>query len=124
LDIPPLTSDCFFFSSDNILWFSTARGLTSFDGTEIHSYYPDTSAINNYYFSGITAITEDSNNNLWIATRKIALIYFNTSSKNASRSNWGMKKANYTLNNRDYFLTRMDFCGSAPPVAVFIFITP
>lgn len=28
----PITSEYFFFSEDGLTWFSTAQGLTSFDG--------------------------------------------------------------------------------------------
>src|SRR6187401_199504 len=32
--LPSVTHSYFFFSEDGLMWFSTARGLTSFDGAE------------------------------------------------------------------------------------------
>ena len=39
--MPPITSEYFFFSEDGLIWFSTAQGLTSFDGSDI-IYYSST----------------------------------------------------------------------------------
>ena len=74
LNIPFVTSldlgyRFFFFSSDNLLWFSTKQGLTSFDGTEIQNYYPDTSKSIKYGLSNIMAMAEDKDKNLWIAAQ-------------------------------------------------------
>ena len=62
-----VTNQFYFFSSDNLLWFSTNQGLTSFDGNEIQTYYPDTSEMTKYGLSNIKAIAEDKNKKLWIA---------------------------------------------------------
>jgi hypothetical protein len=68
LNIPLVTSldiryQFFFFSSDNLLWFSTRQGLTSFDGVETISYYPDTSESAKYELSNIRAMAEDKKKN-------------------------------------------------------------
>jgi len=93
MDLPPITSSSFFFSSENLLWFSTSQGLTSFDGIETHSYYPDTSQTINLGLSGILAIAEDKNKNLWIAGREPGLIHFNTSTKKCTVIRLNIKKA-------------------------------
>ncbi|MGK2862925.1 MAG: hypothetical protein ACSLE0_13400 [Chitinophagaceae bacterium] len=36
--MPTMTSEYFYFSEDGLLWFSTTRGLASFDGSEIVYY--------------------------------------------------------------------------------------
>ena len=87
----------FFFSSDNLLWFSTKQGLTSFDGTEIQNYYPDTSRSIKYGLSKIMAMAEDKEKNLWIVaktpdndalfpyTNYTSLLYFNRTSKRITK---------------------------------------
>ena len=94
LNIPLVTSldlgnRFFFFSSDNLLWFSTRQGLTSFDGIEIQNYYPDTSKTIKYWLSNIWAIAEDKKGNLWIAARTPAnypsLLYFDRRSKTITK---------------------------------------
>ncbi|HEV8274002.1 MAG TPA: hypothetical protein VGQ04_21965, partial [Chitinophagaceae bacterium] len=96
------TNAFFFFSSDNLLWFSTRQGLTSFDGTEIISYYPDTSKSIKYGLSNIVAMAEDKNKNFWIAGQtsdgRPTLTYFDTKSKKISKiSTDGKRKS---LNER------------------------
>ena len=94
LNIPPVTSltdknQFFFFSSDNLLWFSTEQGLTSYDGIETISYYPDTSESIKYGLSNIMAMAEDKNKNLWIASGTSdyhpVLAYFNTNTKKLTK---------------------------------------
>ena len=107
MDLPLITSKCFFLSSDNLLWFSTSQGLTSFDGIETHSYYPDTSRSKNYGLSRITAFAEDKNKNLWIKTQESEseLIHFNTNTKKCTIIPSGIEKRK-TLNE---VITRMFF---------------
>lgn len=72
---PPITSQYFFFSGDGIMWFSTARGLTSFDGSEIifHSSTQETIA---FGLSRISCMTEDKDHNFYIGTGT-SLLYYN-----------------------------------------------
>lgn len=107
LNIPPVTSldisyQFFFFSSNNLLWFSTRQGLTSFDGIETISYYPDTSESAKYELSNIRAMAEDKNKNLWIASRTVdddpALSYFNTNTRKITRVNLDKRKKTLTEN--------------------------
>ena len=109
LNVPLVTSleygkVFFFFSSDNLLWFSTKQGLTSFDGTEIQNYYPDTSKSIKYGLSRIKAMAEDKEKNLWIAAQTpdkyalwpynnyTSLLYFNRRSKRITKIDTGIGK--------------------------------
>src|SRR5688572_12137335 len=100
LNIPLVTSldmgDQFsFFSSDNLLWFSTKQGLTSFDGIEIQNYYPDTSKSIKYGLSKIMAMAEDKDKNLWIAALPFnytSLLYFDRRSKTITKIDTSITK--------------------------------
>ncbi len=74
-----ITSDYFYFSSDGLMWFSTAQGLSSFDGSEVVNYSTKEQA---YAFglNGIHAIAEDKNDNLYIGG-DTKLSYFNRKNK-------------------------------------------
>jgi len=94
LNIPLVTSldignQFFFFSSDNLLWFSTNQGLTSFDGIELQTYYPDTSERIKYGLSNIRTMAEDKNKNLWIAVQTpdsyTSLLYFDRKTKSIKK---------------------------------------
>jgi Histidine kinase/Y_Y_Y domain len=65
--MPPITSEYFFFSEDGLIWFSTARGLTSFDGSEL-LYYSSLQEANSFNLPRITAMTEDKRHNFYITT--------------------------------------------------------
>jgi sensor histidine kinase YesM len=77
--LPSLTSAYFFFSEDGLMWFSTARGLASFDGTEV-VYHCSMQEANELSLNKIGYITEDGQNNFYIATR-YNLIYFDRKEK-------------------------------------------
>ena len=77
--MPPITSTYFFFSEDGFIWFSTARGLTSFDGSEL-VYYSKLQQADTFFLNNITAITEDKNHNFYIAT-PVSLVYYDRKSK-------------------------------------------
>ena len=107
LNIPLVTSldqgsRFFFFSSDNLMWFSTKQGLTSFDGTEIQNYYPDTSKSIKYGSSKIMAMAEDKEKNLWIAAETPdhypSLVYFDRRSKTITKIDTNIGKG--ILNKR------------------------
>jgi len=107
LNIPFVTSldlgnRFFFFSSDNLLWFSTKQGLTSYDGTEIQNYYPDTSKTIKYGLSNIRAMAEDKKGNLWIAAQTPdnypSLLYFDRGSKTITKIDTSIGKG--ILNKR------------------------
>ncbi|MFT3703154.1 MAG: histidine kinase [Agriterribacter sp.] len=73
--MPTITSEYFYFTEDGLMWFSTARGLTSFDGSEVVHY----SGAEQAYTLGlnkITAVIEDKKNNLYIGTQN-GVIFFN-----------------------------------------------
>lgn len=65
--MPPITSEYFFFSEDGLLWFSTAQGLTSFDGSELN-YYSSLAQSNQYGLSRLNAMAEDDNHNFYLST--------------------------------------------------------
>ncbi|MBX2933043.1 MAG: histidine kinase [Ferruginibacter sp.] len=73
--MPTITSRYLFFSTDGLMWFSTARGLTSFDGSDL-VYYSDVNESNSCGLNSIAAIAEDKEQNLYIATPK-CLVYYN-----------------------------------------------
>jgi hypothetical protein len=72
--IPPITSQSFFFSDDGLIWFSTARGLTSFDGPEL-VYHSTLEEANTFGLNRVNDIAEDKNHNFYIAGGKI--LFFN-----------------------------------------------
>ena len=73
--MPPITSAYFFFSEDGLIWFSTARGLTSFDGSEV-TYYTSLQQANSFQLSRIFAMAEDKNHNFYLGT-PAGLYYYN-----------------------------------------------
>lgn len=77
--MPTITSRYLFFSTDGLMWFSTASGLTSFDGSDL-VYYSDINESNSFGLNSITAIAEDKAQNLYIATTK-CLIFYNRKDK-------------------------------------------
>ncbi|MEO8111426.1 MAG: histidine kinase [Ginsengibacter sp.] len=80
--LPSITSKYFFFSEDGLMWFSSARGLTSFDGSGI-IYQSSFQQTNEYELTNINCIAEDREHNLYIGTR-MALLYFDRKKKSFS----------------------------------------
>ena len=80
--MPALTSEYFYFTSDGLIWFSTARGLTSYDGSEI-VYYSTDAQSKAFDLTSIRAIAEDRDNNLYIGTDEF-LVYFDRSQQRFS----------------------------------------
>lgn len=76
--MPPISSSCFFFSQDGLLWFSTAKGLTSFDGSEI-VHYGNRQQLNQFGLAQIRSIAEDAKHNFYIGTAT-GFYYYNRSS--------------------------------------------
>ncbi|WP_336516720.1 histidine kinase [Pollutibacter soli] len=72
--LPLVTSSYFYFTSDGLMWFSTSRGLTSFDGSGTVQY-SDESEVGKFQLSSIISIAEDKQHNLYIGTFT-GLIYF------------------------------------------------
>jgi len=77
--MPPITSEYFFFSEDGLLWFSTAHGLTSFDGSDI-VYQSSLQQSNSLGLNKISAMAEDSLHNLYLAG-PLGLYYFDRKTK-------------------------------------------
>jgi ligand-binding sensor domain-containing protein len=73
--MPSITSAYFFFSEDGLIWFSTAKGLTSFDGSEV-TYYTSLQQANSFQLSRIFAMAEDKNHNFYLGT-PTGLCYYN-----------------------------------------------
>src|SRR5450631_2951572 len=73
--LPTISSNFFFFSQDGLMWFSSAQGLTSFDGSGVvfHSNLKET---NEYGLSSIYKIAENKEHNLYIGSAQ-GFIYFN-----------------------------------------------
>ena len=78
--MPAITSEYFYFSKDGLIWFSTTKGLTSFDGSEI-VYYSTAEQAEQFRLSNITTMTEDDNDNLYMGTESQVLTY-NRASRN------------------------------------------
>ncbi len=72
--MPSLTAEYFYFSTDGLLWFSTSRGLTSFDGSEI-VYYSTRKEADRLRLSNITAMTQASNDDFFIGTESNVFFY-------------------------------------------------
>ncbi len=77
--MPSITSAYFFFSDDGLVWFSTAQGLTSFDGSEV-VYYSTLQQANTFFLNNILSIAEDKSHNFYIGTR-VSLVYYNRKTK-------------------------------------------
>ncbi|MGG9964343.1 sensor histidine kinase [Ferruginibacter sp. SUN106] len=77
--MPPITSEYFFFSQDGLMWFSTGRGLTSFDGSDI-IYHPSLPQANGFGLSRISAMAEDKQHNFYIGT-PTGFYYYNRLAK-------------------------------------------
>lgn len=72
--MPPITSEYFFFSEDGLMWFSTAQGLTSFDGSEI-TFYSSLQQANEMGLNRINGFGEDRNHDFYVATPTTLCFY-------------------------------------------------
>jgi two-component sensor histidine kinase len=72
--MPPITSAYFFFSEEGLIWFSTAQGLTSFDGSEV-TYYSSLQQATGFELSRIFTMAEDRNHNFYLGT-PVGLYYY------------------------------------------------
>ena len=77
--MPAISSPYFFFSSDGLIWFSTAKGLTSYDGSQI-VYHSSQDQVEEFDLTSINTMAEDRNNNIYIGTDK-SLIFYNRALK-------------------------------------------
>src|SRR6476620_10505696 len=77
--MPTITSEYFYFSKDGLMWFSTAEGLCSFDGSEVVQYSTRQQAYT-LGLNRIRSIAEDNDYNLYIGGEN-KLIYFNRKNK-------------------------------------------
>lgn len=77
--MPNITCSYFFFSTDGLIWFSTVKGLSSFDGSEIINYSPAEESYK-YSLTGIRCMAEDEKNNFYIGT-STSLIYYDRKEK-------------------------------------------
>lgn len=76
--MPAITSEYLYFSQDGLMWFSTSRGLTSFDGSDI-VYHTNTEQANQMGLQRILSMAEDGSNNLYIGSWSV--LYFNRETK-------------------------------------------
>ncbi len=88
--MPTITSDYFYFSEDGLMWFSTAEGLSSFDGSEVVNYSTQKQAYE-LGLNRIRAIAEDKNDNLYIGG-DTKLSYFNRKNKTFSLLSYKSKE--------------------------------
>ena len=65
--MPSITSEYFFFSEDGLIWFSTAQGLTSFDGSEV-TYYSSLQQASRFALNKIGSMAEDKSHNFYLVT--------------------------------------------------------
>ena len=77
--MPGISSPYFFFSSDGLIWFSTAKGLTSYDGSQI-VYHSSQNQTEDFDLTSINAMAEDKKKNIYIGTDK-SLIFYNRALK-------------------------------------------
>ena len=77
--MPSITSDYFFFSEDGLMWFSTVKGLSSFDGSEI-IYYSTNEESYKYFLNSIRCMAEDAKHNFYIGT-SMNLVYYDRRTK-------------------------------------------
>lgn len=63
--MPAITSRYFYFTEDGLMWFSTANGITSFDGSEL-VYYSSEEQASKLGLTDIICIAEDKLHNLYI----------------------------------------------------------
>jgi len=77
--MPAITSQYFFFSEDGLMWFSTAGGLTSFDGSEI-IYYSTVQQSSGLGLHSIHAMAEDKEHNFYIGTQ-VGLLHYDRQQK-------------------------------------------
>ena len=66
--MPPITSEYLFFSEDGLMWFSTSRGLTSFDGTDLQ-YHSTVEESGQMGLNRTGVMIEDQSHNFYLGTR-------------------------------------------------------
>ena len=71
--LPVLTSR-FYFSDDGLMWFSTAKGLASFDGTEIVYHCNEQESLD-YGLNRITCFTERADHDFYLGGNGNLLLY-------------------------------------------------
>ena len=102
--LPGITTPMIFFSKDGLMWFSSHRGLTSFDGSGIvfHSSLKET---NEYSLNRIYKIAEDKCHNFYIGSSQ-GLIFFNRNTKLFSSLKYtpGKTKKEYSINAISFFI--------------------
>ncbi|MFT3949769.1 MAG: hypothetical protein QM763_22590 [Agriterribacter sp.] len=72
--MPTITSEYFYFSNEGLMWFSTARGLTSFDGSDV-VYYSDNEQAYKLGLNKISAMLDDDSGNLYIGTANGVIVF-------------------------------------------------
>ncbi len=80
--LPSITSDYFYFSEDGLMWFSTANGLSSFDGTSVMNHSTQQQA-NELNLNRVDCIVEDEFHNFYLGSGT-GLVYFNRKNKTFS----------------------------------------
>jgi len=80
--LPSITSDYFYFSEDGLMWFSTANGLSSFDGTSVMNHSTQQQA-NELTLNRVDCIVEDEFHNFYLGSGT-GLIYYNRKNKTFS----------------------------------------
>ena len=89
--MPTITSDYFYFSRDGLMWFSTAQGLSSFDGSEVVNYSSQ-EQVYAFGLNRINTIAEDKDENLYIGG-DTKLSYFNRKKKTFTNLSYQSKEA-------------------------------
>lgn len=72
--LPTITSRGIYFSQDSLMWFSTANGLASFDGTSV-LHHSTGQLANDLNLIKIDAFAEDKDHNLFLGTRNGLIFY-------------------------------------------------
>lgn len=80
--LPSITSEYIYFSEDGLMWFSTANGLSSFDGTSVLNHSTQQQA-NELNLNRVDCIAEDEFHNFYLGSGT-GLIYYNRKNKTFS----------------------------------------
>lgn len=89
--MPSITSEYFFFSNDGLIWFSTAKGLASFDGSEL-LYHCNLKQSTLYGLTRIGAMLEDQQHNFYLTT-PMGLFYYNRRNETFSKLEYQLKNS-------------------------------
>lgn len=87
--MPAITSEYFFFSNDDMIWFSTAKGLASFDGSEL-LHHNNLKQATDYALTRVASMLEDKLHNFYIIT-PLGFFYYDRKKETFSKLEYPFK---------------------------------